>query len=567
MTPPLDERLERALAPHAAAAEPTDARWADIAARAQRMRRRDRSRRAVVVLAAAALVIGALALVRLDRGPGPDGTVTAGDPPATVDPKLLDLARASVELAAALADEARAALVAPSEVAAARAATDTAAAAWRRSADRRPARDEDARETDQVVVQRLASLMTNRVSQDQHASTPTRNAINLGYASQAVASVLGTRASEASSVGGARELADAGAITTMAVETPMLAAPAVTPPGPLPSPDPGGLTAGTSPPGILDRHRGLAGGLAPARRGAVQEVLSDRRLVDAATTRAADLTAGRDPSVPDDVVVALAAERQQRLIALALAALAEQPAAPSPLDPAAVHAVVRDETALRAARDGELWATLVGDGGPLAEARSRADAVLAAARRSRAAAGVDAAAVRRAEEVEATVDDIRRAHDAGSELPSASARRLAAVRDGEVQMLVAALDSGPVVDWRRTAGLVALGEYATCITHAAGLALRRVPGAPAPTGGVDVAELRALRQACADAINRFQEGSTPDLRARFRADGDDSYAMALIQRAVEDAPPAGDGRPWPEQVSRVRAGLDRLAGLVADIAG
>src|SRR4051812_30617429 len=146
MSTPTEDRLTRALGAQATVSGATDERWDAVVARAHAIRHRDTGRRAVALLTAAAVVLGALVLVRLDRG-GEDGRITVGtQPPATADPTLTARVRAGIVLADAVTDEAVATFADPAappgEIAAARAATDRAGAAWRGEADR-PGADVD----------------------------------------------------------------------------------------------------------------------------------------------------------------------------------------------------------------------------------------------------------------------------------------------------------------------------------------------------------------------------------------------------------------------------------------
>jgi hypothetical protein len=544
MSSPLDERLTRALAPHAAGPGPTDAQWAAVVDRGRRIRGGGRRRRVMVLAAAAALVVAAIALVRLDRGESAR-RLTAGDPaPAAVDPELLALADASVDLADALADEARITVLVPGDLTAIRSRTDSAIARWQSANDRRPATTDETRQAEELIRGGLQELhQSARPAADSGRAAPVPLANLLRLTSPAVARALRGHAPEASSAGGARLLADAADILNLAVQTPWPAA------------------LGTFP--EIGDHV-LVSVLAPTRRAAVTEVLADRRLDDEVERRRADQAAGRPASRGDAVLAALAAERQDRLVAVARAVLAE-PATTPPVAQPVIDGVVRAEIALRAARDQELWVTLVDDDRSRAMARERVNTALAAARQARATMALSPAVVSAADRSAAGVDDLRRSLDSRNADPVASARALAAVADGEAQVLAAALEGGPTAGWEHSLTTALVSELVSRIVHAAGLAVLHLDGAPAVPGGVDVAEVQTLVAAADEAAETFNEGSTPGERARWRSSGD-TPAVSLTYQVAAGLPIA-DGGPWAAQVAKVRTSLDGMAAAVADIAG
>jgi hypothetical protein len=546
MSSPPDERLTRALAPHASGPASTDEQWAAVVARGRRIRGGGRRRRAVVLATAAALVIATIALVRLDRGESAR-RVTAGDPaPTAFEPGLLTLADASIDLADALADEARTTVLVAGDLTVVRNRTDVAAASWQAARDRHPATTDEARQADEVVGQNFELLQRqNRLAWDRGHVTPGRLVRELGNLSEQVAGWIRTRAAEAPSAGGARQLADAADITRLAVQSPWAAALAGAPPD--------------SGEGVRVRS------LTRPRRDAVREVLGDRRLGDEVERRRADQAAGRPTSSGDAALAALAADREDRLVAVARTVLAEPPAATTPVPQAVLDGVVRAEVALRAARDQELWVTLVGDGPARAAARERVDTALAAARGARATMALDPAVLAEANREAAGVDELRRSLDTGRVGPVDTARALATAADGEAAVLATALEAGPTAGWAHGLATAMVSESVSRHVHAAGLAVLHLDGAPAVPGGVDVTEVQTLEATANEAAEIFNERSTPGERARWRSSGD--ARASYITHQVSAGLPIADGGPWASQVAQVRTSLDGMAAAAADIAG
>jgi hypothetical protein len=557
MSSPTEERLARALAPHARTAEPTAETWAGITARGGELRRRSGRRRMAAALTAAALVIAALAVVGLERARDTDGPVTIGEQPhAAVDPELIDLARKAILLADAAAREGRFSMVEPRsepDLVAARAATDAAAAAWAAVADRYSDDPEIASARGNVRV-RLANLPGNRTTINGRMVSPAHIAQEIfGHLIDEAVDHAHEAADVARSGAAARQVSDAAAIAAVGTAAVPDTMAATAPVSTVPST---GLVMPLAP------SARLADEVSPAHRDAVIAILADRRYDDT-------LAATGPGPVPNPVLLGLAAERQERLVTLALTTLDEPP--PVTADDGLLHAVARDLVALRAARDGELWATLVGEPGDLGPARTRADDALVDARRSldrlHDEAGFRLDGTTPAERAASKVPAIRQQLDSQTLTEVDAARQLAESSATEGRVLMAATDAGSIEARNRLLKVTALSTYASHQTHAAALAVRGLPDAPPEhAGGFELTELRALRDVIAGDQESFNESGSANDRVSFRATADDAVTSDLITRII-DVDPRYQYPTWERGRGDARQGLDTLHNFVAGLVG
>jgi hypothetical protein len=554
MSSPVEEQLTQALAPHAAAADTTDEAWATVVIRGRTIRRRDTRRRVAAVVTVAAVMIGAVVVVGLERARR-DDNVTFGRPPrAAVDPDLVELSRRSIVLADAVAHEGAVAAAQPPVPAdlltAARAATDAAVGAWRPLADGVAAGHPNSAVAAINVNDRLANLAELRRTRDQHTSSYIE--LNRHLVEEAV-DVAHESATAAPSAGAASQLADASAIASVALDWWRL--PALV----------GTYNFVYELGRAAESARRLEDQMAPSRRAAVAAVLADTRLDDALAAQAAT-------PAPDPALAPLAADRQARLVALALDTLARTPDDRSDVDPALAHAVMTDALRLRAARDLEVWALLVGDPGELATARAEVDAAVATARRSRDrlrdATGVELDGSSLADQVAAQEISGRPLTDSGTADPVASAWSVAMAAQAESRVLEATAELGPVEHYRRVQVTDALSVMVSHLTLASALALRRLDNAPVDhAGGVDANALVDLVDRRMIDDDQFQRYASAEDRPRWRSESDAAPVGDFLERAVYRNSPGGDGRPWTVQRDEMRTHLDNSTATVARFAG
>jgi hypothetical protein len=499
----------------------------------------------------AAMMIGAVVVVGLERARH-DENVTFGRPPrAAVDPDLVELTRRSIVLADAVAHEGAVATAQPPPAAdvltAARAATDAAAQAWRPLAGDVASRYPYSAAAARNVDDRLANLAELRRAGDQRTSSYVD--LNAHLVEEAV-DLADESVQAAPSAAAASQLADASAIASVALDWWRLAAGVGRPDFTADA----GRAAGSA--------RRLEGQMAPARRAAVAAVLADTRLDDALATT----------PVPGPALAPLAADRQARLVALALTTLATPPDDRSDVDPALVQALMTDGLRLRAARDREVWALLVGDPGELATARAQVDAALVTARRSRdrfrdaTGAELDGSAL--ADQVAAQEVSGRPLTDAGTADPVASAWSVAMAAQIETRVLEATAELGPVEHYRRVQVASALSDVVSHLTLASALDLRRLDDAPGgQAGGVAPGDLSVLLQRMGDAEERFERHATSDERGWWRAEGDVSPVLDFVHGPSGVGPLREVGTPWAVQRDRYRRSLDAATATTEHLAG
>jgi hypothetical protein len=304
--------------------------------------------------------------------------------------------------------------------------------------------------------------------------------------------------------------------------------------------------------------------MAPSRRAAVAAVLADTRLDDALAAPAAT-------PVADPALAPLAADRQTRLVALALDTLARTPDDRSDVDPTLAHAVMTDALRLRAARDLEAWALLVGDPGELATARAEVDAAVVTARRSRErlrdVTGVELDGSSLADQVAAQEVSGRPLTDSGAVDPVASARSVAMAGQVEGRVLEATAELGPVEHYRRVQVATALSAMVSHLTLASALALRRLDNAPVDhAGGVDATTLADLWALRGQEYERFEGYASDEDRPRWRAESDTSPVDDLVKRVIESKAPVSEGRSWTVSRDNVRTHLDNATATVARFA-
>jgi hypothetical protein len=305
--------------------------------------------------------------------------------------------------------------------------------------------------------------------------------------------------------------------------------------------------------------------VAPARRDDVAPIVNDTRLDDALEAQAS--RASLDPALTP-----LAAERQSRLVALALDILATPPAAPATdVDPDLVHAARSDGLRVLDAGNREMWALLVGDAGELAAARARVDDAVATARpsrdRLREAAGGELVASALVDRPAGQALDARSVLDDTGD-PVKAAWAMLAAMETEARALEAAGELGSTEQWRRASVIDAMAAELRHLTLAGAFALRRLDNAPGDhAGGVDAALWADLARRRQLDDRRFNGNATGDERATWRALSDTSPVADLVKDISRGGAPIGDGRPWTVQRDVARGHLESTAVALTQLAG
>jgi hypothetical protein len=291
-------------------------------------------------------------------------------------------------------------------------------------------------------------------------------------------------------------------------------------------------------------------------------VVFDRRLDEAFSAASAAGSFGPE-------LLPLATERRHRLIALARQVL-DAPPAETRSEPALARGVIRNQLALRIARDGELWAVLVGDATELAAARARVDEAAATAHgsqhRLRDAVGHDLPCTPEAEQVEPQAVTGRRNLDTILHDRVNAARSIMLVSLSEACVVESAgdlLDSPS--DWYHLQAVMALSDSVSRLNHAAALALLRSPDAP-PGGPVEAAEIRMVLDRVLVADEQFMERADGDLIVRYRDRGRDGPVRDLVGNAAEGTALPASQPSWREYRDEILRHLQSTSGAVLDLA-